>query len=313
MDISVIVCTYNRARLLTKMLDSFFAQEKLDTFTWEFIVVDNNSSDDTRDVVRYFHSIDQRVSYCHESEQGLSHARNRGIKEAKGVCLAFADDDVIVDKNWLPSLVQVFNETDAIAVGGKIIADFGDFRPPQWIIKNQKLLTGPLVSHDYGNQIFEYTFQMNPFVGANMSFRRDVFGKFGEFNVSIGFNSKEKISIPGEDSSLFRYLRKANQKVFYSGQSVVYHPVDPIRCTWQFIAKYNIGYGRYLALASSAPKPKYLIRGVPRWIFKQIVIELICFIFFIFNGHKRIFYFMLIFRKFGAAYQYSKMHKGRNA
>ncbi|MGD8380729.1 MAG: glycosyltransferase, partial [Syntrophobacterales bacterium] len=90
--ISVIVCTYNRAELLGGTLRTL-CHQTLDTSEYEVIVVDNNSTDNTREVVDEFCRRSSNVRYCFEPQQGLSHARNQGLQEAKGKYVAYIDDD----------------------------------------------------------------------------------------------------------------------------------------------------------------------------------------------------------------------------
>src|SRR5574341_2283004 len=128
--ISVIVCTYNRSRILKRMLKSFFLQDCRDAINYELIVVDNNSTDDTRTVVSEFmHS--PTVRYVFEGKQGLSVARNRGVAESNGEFVSFLDDDVIVDKTWLKKLQICCDETKADVVGGRIYLILNG-EPPIW-------------------------------------------------------------------------------------------------------------------------------------------------------------------------------------
>jgi len=107
--ISVIVCTYNRASYLQKTLTSFFEQTCLGAVDHELLVIDNNSSDDTPQVVEEFKAR-PGARYIFERRQGLCCARNRGVAESRGEIVAFLDDDVIVDKNWLASLRKCFRK-----------------------------------------------------------------------------------------------------------------------------------------------------------------------------------------------------------
>src|SRR5579862_7177185 len=102
MHITVILCTYNRAETLGKALDSVAAQNMPISLTWEVLVVDNNSRDRTREVVQqYAAKFPGRFRYFFEPAQGLSRARNAGIAQATGDVIAFMDDDVTLDCNWL--------------------------------------------------------------------------------------------------------------------------------------------------------------------------------------------------------------------
>jgi glycosyltransferase involved in cell wall biosynthesis len=105
MNASVIICTYNRSGSLERTLASLARMELRDSADWELLVVDNNSKDDTRVVVDGFtRASGVNCRYIFEKEQGLSHARNRGIREAKGEIIAFTDDDVLLDRHWLKNI-----------------------------------------------------------------------------------------------------------------------------------------------------------------------------------------------------------------
>src|SRR5271168_746976 len=103
--ISVLVCTYNRAQMLGRTIDSVVAQTLPESLGWELIIVDNNSSDQTRQVIEDFRlRYPERIRYLFEPQQGISHARNAGIRESRGEILAFIDDDETADTGWLRNL-----------------------------------------------------------------------------------------------------------------------------------------------------------------------------------------------------------------
>lgn len=123
--ITVIVCTYNRCESLRRTLNSL-AQLSAADVSWELVVVDNHSKDDTAEVVRRFvENSTFAIRYVFEINQGLSYARNAGIRAARGEIIAFTDDDVVVDSNWLCELQRTFDQFDqfeCITVGGRIFA-----------------------------------------------------------------------------------------------------------------------------------------------------------------------------------------------
>ena len=102
MRITVILCTYNRCQSLAKAMESVAASVVPESVDWEVLVVDNNSSDQTREIVEGFcNRFPYRFRYLHELKQGKSNALNSGIRAAKGNLLAFMDDDVLVEPTWL--------------------------------------------------------------------------------------------------------------------------------------------------------------------------------------------------------------------
>src|SRR5262245_35900641 len=108
-DISVVVCTYNRAALLREALRSLFAQ-KLEDLSYEIIVVDNNSSDDTPARVESLKSESPvPLHYFRESRQGNAYARNAGVEQAAASIIAFLDDDCTADENWIAMIKSAFD------------------------------------------------------------------------------------------------------------------------------------------------------------------------------------------------------------
>src|SRR5215471_9795294 len=98
MRITVILCTYNRCESLSTALESVAVSQLPPSISWEVLIVDNNSSDRTREVVEEFsHRYPGRFRYAFEPRQGKSYALNVGVREAKGDVLAFMDDDVTVE------------------------------------------------------------------------------------------------------------------------------------------------------------------------------------------------------------------------
>ena len=132
MHASIIVCTYNRADSLRHTLKCLAALQSPDGVDWEVIVVDNNSNDHTRQVVKEFSSVFPRLRYEYEEQQGLSYARNHGIKSAKGDILLFTDDDVCPEPEWLATIMTSMSRYACDACGG-YIAPTWEAPPPSWL------------------------------------------------------------------------------------------------------------------------------------------------------------------------------------
>lgn len=129
--ISVIVCTHNRARFLRGALQSVVDQE-FPRHDYAVIVVDNASSDDTRQVVADFRS-DGNVSYVHEPKLGLNHARNTGWRAAEGEYVAYFDDDALAEPGWLAAIRDVFAAADGPAIIGGRVDPIWEAERPSWL------------------------------------------------------------------------------------------------------------------------------------------------------------------------------------
>ena len=121
MSVSVIVCTYNRAGVLFQCLNAL-ANQSLGTTTYEVLVVDNNSTDETAAVAKQFCGRFPHFRYLFEARQGLASSRNAGLRQAAYDICAFTDDDAIVPPHWIDGLVQAFEVAPpgTVAVGGEI-------------------------------------------------------------------------------------------------------------------------------------------------------------------------------------------------
>ena len=271
MDVSVILCTYNRGERLKKTLDSLAAQEALSGIDFEIIIVDNNSKDATKDVVSsYQPRFNGRLRYVFEPQQGISKARNRGIKESYGEITVFTDDDVLLSPKWIREVYDFFRRhNDADAMGGQILPGYPP-ETPQWIKDNRELLSGPIVSHDYGPDDLIYNAQMCPLVGANMAFRKAVFSRYGNFKTDLGAGA----GTVGEDSELYKRICAGGAVVYYCGQASICHPVEADRMTLKYIAKWKISAARgYVVLyGDEFDRKKFVyIFGVPRYLLRELL------------------------------------------
>ncbi len=241
--ISVIICTFNRADSLRRVLKSLINQEGCaDRNLWELLIIDNNSNDQTKEIVENFITNSSVcIRYIFEPRQGKTYALNTGITKSRGEILAFTDDDVIVDKRWVAAIIEASTTYPHKGFGGKVIPLWPDFIP-QWIQPTgpfaRQIVGGAIVAHGlgYGNKTREYGKGMWIPIGANMFFRREVFEKYGVFRTDMG--PKGKILGTDEDCEIGFRLRTHGEKLLYYPKAIVYHPVDPRRLSQEYLLKY---------------------------------------------------------------------------
>ncbi|MGZ3272282.1 MAG: glycosyltransferase [Caulobacteraceae bacterium] len=119
--ITVVICTRNRAAQLRNVLESVPRLRVPPGLSWELLIVDNGSSDNTAEVVQSFASR-LPVRLAREDTPGLSNARNRGVAEARGRYICWTDDDVVIDEGWLAAYAEAFQaHPDAVVFGGRVI------------------------------------------------------------------------------------------------------------------------------------------------------------------------------------------------
>src|SRR5262245_23716854 len=121
LDLSVIVCTYNRVDLLRHTLAALAAQRVSSSVRWDIVVGDNNSTDDTRLLIPNFaRTAPVSTRYLFEGCQGLSYARNAGIAASEGAIVAFTDDDVMPDADWVQRVVSI-GVQGVDGMGGRVL------------------------------------------------------------------------------------------------------------------------------------------------------------------------------------------------
>ena len=210
MKISVIIASYNRSQNLGRFLGEIANQVVPAGADWEVLIVDNNSTDGTREQVASFVDRDpRRFKYLHESRQGKSDSLNKGIREATGDVFAFTDDDCIPNSDWLASIFGEFNSDPSLdVVGGRVELYNKQDRP----VSIRTCPDRTLIS-TYG-QLFAFL------IGCNMAARRRVFESVQGFDPLLG-PGKRALALEDMDF-LYRAYRRGF-KMIYAPEILVYH------------------------------------------------------------------------------------------
>lgn len=262
-EISVVICTYNRHALLKETLTSLVRQE-VKNIKHEVIVVDNNSTDRTKEVVEDFQRRQPHVfRYAFEPKQGLSHARNRGVAEARGEVIAFTDDDVIVDKNWLQNIWQHFQNDPSLAcLGGKILPRW-ETSPPRWLTTE---LWGPLALLDRGNEVL--VLNDVRIWGANFAVRATMFEKYGGFDPRWG-RVRGKL-YGGEETRFLEQLLGTGEKIIYAPDVVAWHFIPRERMTKRYFRRWLFNYGELEAIQTRCLSHRNIM-GIPFYRFRFLL------------------------------------------
>jgi len=259
MNISVVLCTYNRAGIIGKALDSILASIVPPDIDWEILVVDNNSADATKEVVStYCARYSGRVRYTFAAEQGLSNARNAGINDSRATVIAFTDDDITVEPDWLWKLASPLLRDDGVAgVGGRVCPPH-DFVRPAWLALDGSAMdsSGVLAIFDQGSTPGEL--KKSPF-GANMAYRRSVFAKYGGFRPDLGRSGANLLS--NEDTEFGERLMKAGERLAYEPSAVVHHPISKERLSKDYFLAWWYAHGQATFRQHGARASIY---GIPR-------------------------------------------------
>ena len=268
--ISIIICTYNRMHSLSKTLESLVSQYVPDGTNWEIVVVDNNSTDSTQQVIEDFQSRFQgRFRSVRELQQGISFARNRGIRESRGEVLAFIDDDEIATPGWLEKLTANLFSGEWAGSGGPVVSQWNR-RPPTWWSDKSPFTLGPLAAWGADPKVKTL---VHPPVGANMAFRRETFDKFGGFRTDLG--RVGGILLHGEDTEFGRRLMDAGLKLRYEPAAVTLHPVDESRISKKYFLDWWFNKGKSDIREFGDQKSGIHLFSIPIGIFRDIVVEAI--------------------------------------
>ncbi len=272
MNISVVISTYNRAHLLSETLDAFRKQRVSPSLQWEIIVVDNNSSDFTQSVVEACKEKSPvSLRYVFESRQGLSQARNTGIRVARGEAIAFTDDDIIPDIDWVDSVNRKMNKCNADGIGGRILPQWL-VTPPDWLLSDPRLLK------DLAIQTYEHECVMNltqwkgeeglPIWGGNMAFRRSLFAEIGGFDTNLG-RTGQKLYM-GEEPNLIARAIRAGKKIVYDPEIVVWHRIRPEQMSHSYLRRRAFGRGEGEGIRAIEALERHVL-GIPLYFFRYLL------------------------------------------
>jgi glycosyltransferase involved in cell wall biosynthesis len=239
-EISVIICSYNRAKYIVEALKSL-SDQSLSKARFEVIVVDNNSTDETETVCSVYmkENPDLQAIYLNETQQGSSFARNTGAKHAHGEFLVFMDDDAVANKNFLENILSFFESHPmAGGLGGRIIPLYIPFEP-KWMSHYVSSLVG---NFDYSSSLTTFSEDKYP-LESNMAVRKLDFDSIGGFNENLP-GVKGTLRIGGEGKDFFFRLKKLGKPIFYDPSVQVQHVVETSKLTREYMYRVASGIGR---------------------------------------------------------------------
>lgn len=267
--VTIAIPTYNRADLLCQTLAGVAAQaHPRDRF--EVLVIDNNSCDHTGAVVRDLAGALPALRYLHEPRQGLAHARNRAIAEARGEIILFGDDDILVQPDWLTQMIAPLLADAAArrigAVGGEVIPVFPDGLPGwmrQW--------HAPLALRADAGPIEARQSVM----GANLAIPKWVLEQVGPFHVALD-RVGERCFCGGE-SEMLRRVRAAGLEVWFAPAATVKHQICAGRTTFRYAARhaFDSARSRVVDRTNQPGASGYLATRLPANVVKAVAFALL--------------------------------------
>jgi glucosyl-dolichyl phosphate glucuronosyltransferase len=275
MKYSVVIATYNRAADLRATLASLATVEP--DGPWEVLVVDNNSSDDTRQAVEHAAAtFPAPLRYLFEAQQGRSPALNTGIAAARGDIIVTTDDDVRVTPDWLNAAARGLEELKADYVGGPVLPIWRSPRP-SWLSSRSGRHWAVIALLDYGATPREFGARVP--LGVNMAFRRSALQRAGLLDPETG--RKAGTLLGQEVREWCIRARKAGVRGFYVPDMVVEHVIPGDRLTKAYYRRWFYWRGisrailyRRAGLDMESPEDSLVdpslarqIVGVPRYMF----------------------------------------------
>jgi glycosyltransferase involved in cell wall biosynthesis len=270
-EVSVVLSTYNRARVLPRALASL-AEQDLDHHRYEVIVVNNNSTDETARIAEAFCQTATNVRYLFEPKQGLSHARNAGIGAAAAPIVAFTDDDVRAAPDWVSTIARLFAEHPEVeCVGGKVLPNWpGPW--PEWLTREH---WAPLALVDYGESEFHITTDRRLcLIGANSAYRRATFDRIGLYSPHVQAVGRE---VATEDHEMLLRLWRAGGQALYSPYLVITADIEADRMGRRYHRRWHRRHGRFLAIMRDEELERTALGrflGVPAHVYRRIPLDL---------------------------------------
>lgn len=224
--VSVIISTYNRDRFIVTGLTCLAAQNLPQT-SYEVIVVDNNSTDNTASLVKNFIAANASLPfrYVFEAQKGVSFGRDRGIHEAKGEILVYLDDDAEALPDLLLQYLNFFTtHPEASAAGGRILPKYSESPEPKWM---SKYLNGYVAKVDLGAPTRLFKGRMKYPIGCNMAYRKKYLLEIGGFNTLLTFR--------GDDKYIYLAVKAINPSIYYVHEAMVYHNIPGRRLNFSYL------------------------------------------------------------------------------
>jgi glucosyl-dolichyl phosphate glucuronosyltransferase len=265
MKITVGICTWNRARLLDLTLGRMISMRVPGGVSWELLVVNNNSTDDTEKVLKsYKDRLPLRTLF--EATPGKSYALNRAVDEARGDLIIWTDDDVLVDSDWLAAYATAVDRWPTASFFGGPIEPCFDGEPPGWLRQVFPKVAVAFAALNLGKEPCELTHKGLPF-GANLAIRTEV-QRRSLYDLHLG--PRPNSSMRGEETAMLQAIVRDGLSGRWVPDARVEHFIPRARQTKLYLRKYYYGQGLYYARTKEKTETVSLF-GYPRWLVRQVL------------------------------------------
>lgn len=260
---TIIICTHNRERQIGASAAAALeeARRTPDCAT-EVLVVDNASTDDTRTVLAELRAgATNALRIVVEPRLGLSHARNRGLREAKGEVGVFLDDDAIPRSGWLEALIRPYGRSGVACVGGRVLLRFCE-TPPRWVTPS---IHSALSAFDLGSHPRRLRYRPGdeyPY-GANFSVRVGAALAVGGFSDWVG--PRGRLQLVHDETDLCYRLDGEGAEIWYAPEAIVDHVIPSDRISPPWFLERHWGRGQSAAIFELKNRGLRKALGRIRW------------------------------------------------
>ena len=286
-DFTALICTYNNAILLRSALEHLAAQNLDFEVAWEVLIVENNCSDETREVVSEFQLRGElpRLRLLSEPRQGVGYARRTGLRAARGRLIGLVDDDCLVEPNWIAEAIRFAREhSRAGAFGGRNELSW-QAEPPEFVVAYGE----SLARQNFGPSEIQLPDQGRHVpCGAGLIVRREALVQGGWLDHGCLRGRDPRHLGAGEDSEIVLRIRNAGWQVWYSPRLKLKHVIPAHRTTLPYLRRLHRGFGRvevFLRSMSYAEQPTWRARwrgllwslGEMAAVWKRFWLGYVCF------------------------------------
>lgn len=265
MFVTVAICTWDRCALLLQTLEQMTKLVVPPELEWELLVVNNNCSDTTDQVIQLF-SNRLPIRCLFEPKPGLSHARNLAVSEAKGDYTVWTDDDVFVDEAWIIEYCAAFKRWPEAAIFGGPVQPYFAGRPPQWLLQILPRVGGAYALRDLGDKPVPLTHHLVPF-GANFAIRTKDQSQF-RYDPYLG--RRPGSMLVGEETTVIREMLAAGAHGRWVPRARVWHYIPKERQTTRYLRAFFRAYGEGLKHQTPLSGKRRLF-GRPLWLWRQAI------------------------------------------
>lgn len=314
--VSFIIATFNRSHLVRNLINYFDSKMIIPgSLDLEIVFVDNNSSDATSAVIKteLEKDRDYQLRYVLEVRQGLSAARNRGIKTANNDFLFFLDDDALPAEDFLCNLFSQLSKRRHIAAFCcRVLSHYQNI--PKWYPMSGRYRLPLMGMFDLGESS-RLLGKDDPLpIGSSLILRKDLFERYGYFDTRFGYNKRKFFLTPGEDTSLTLSLINGGEKFLYIHNCIINHYPEKVRFTHKTLLRIYAGQGFHYGVTDYEQRHSNndtLLARVPIWYHKEFASALIRSLYSLIKRERVAFYYYhLHFAKIvGRYFGYLRTHR----